>query len=270
MTTKPTNPKDIVGSSKVPMSVLPTRVLMEVGLAMLEGALKYGRHNYRIAGVRGSVYYDAVMRHMNAWWEGEDTDPDSQLSHITKAISTLCVLRDSMLQGNFVDDRPPACEPFMASLNERAAALVERLSDPSVTHYTNRSVQGVDMTDPRNWLAGDWVECVSINGISALTVGGFHRLVTAKDSLTGFAIIDDDGSEQYSPVSGGNLRFHARPDADGWIKWDGGECPVGAEVEVDILTADGEGEALKAGDFVWEHHNAPYDISYYRPLVGAK
>lgn len=105
---KPTNPKDALGVRKTPISTVPSVVLSELGLAMLEGALKYGRHNYRVIGVRASVYYDAVMsRHMPRWWEGEDLDPDSDLSHITKAIASLVVLRDAMIRGNWVDDRPP-------------------------------------------------------------------------------------------------------------------------------------------------------------------
>ena len=58
--TKLSNPKDMVGSRKVPLSTLPFRVLWRVGLAMLEGALKYGRHNYRAVGVRASVYFDGA------------------------------------------------------------------------------------------------------------------------------------------------------------------------------------------------------------------
>lgn len=104
---KPTNPKDALGVLKPPMSTIPAPVLIEVGLGMLEGARKYGRHNFRVIGVRGSVYYDAAMRHLISWWEGEDVDPDSGLHHITKAIASLVVLRDAMIQGKFNDDRPP-------------------------------------------------------------------------------------------------------------------------------------------------------------------
>lgn len=103
---KQTNPKDIIGSRKLLFSVLPWRVLIGVAVAFLEGALKYGRHNYRAAGVRHSVYFDALQRHILSWWEGEDIDPDSGLHHVDKAIACLFVLRDSMLHGNDTDDRP--------------------------------------------------------------------------------------------------------------------------------------------------------------------
>lgn len=132
--TKPTNPKDAAGSLKAfVFSVIPQRVVAELGLALLEGALKYSRHNYRRAGVRASVYVDATGRHLAAWWEGQDTDPDSGLSHVTKAIASLTVLRDSMLQGNWVDDRPPKAsdaEDWIKAMNAKAAEIIARNPAP--------------------------------------------------------------------------------------------------------------------------------------------
>jgi hypothetical protein len=133
---KPSNPKDAVGVRKAPMSTVSCAVLVEVGVAMLEGAAKYGRHNYRAIGVSASVYYDATMRHLMGWWEGEDLDPDSGLSHVTKAIASLVVLRDAMIQGKFSDDRPPRSVPFYPSLNAGAAAIIDRYADRKPTHYT--------------------------------------------------------------------------------------------------------------------------------------
>lgn len=126
------NPKHAVGSSKAPESCVSQAVIGELGLAMLEGALKYGRHNYRKAPIRASVYFDAVRRHMRSWWEeGEDLDPDSGLSHITKAIATLVVLRDSMITGQWDDDRPPPVPAgFFAGLDAAAAALVAKYPEP--------------------------------------------------------------------------------------------------------------------------------------------
>ena len=134
--TKLTNPKDVVGIRKAPLSTVPANVLVEIGVAMLEGSLKYGRHNYRTAGVRTSVYYDGTMRHLMAWWEGEDLDPDSGVSHVTKAIASVVVLRDAMLQGMATDDRPPSAKSFMTGLNEKAASLVDLHKDKSPRHYT--------------------------------------------------------------------------------------------------------------------------------------
>lgn len=136
---KPTNPKDAVGVAKAPLSTVPANVLAETGVAMLEGALKYGRHNYRQAGVRASVYYDALMRHIMAWWEGEDIDPDSGIPHIVKAIATLVVLRDADFRGMLEDDRPPRTEPFYPALNQLVELLKERYGHLEVTHFTEKN-----------------------------------------------------------------------------------------------------------------------------------
>lgn len=138
---KPSNPKDIVGVRKAPMSTVSAAVIAEVGVAMLEGATKYGRHNYRIVGVRASVYYDALMRHMQAWWEGEDIDPDSGMSHIVKAITTLVVLRDAMICSNVEDDRPPAPPGFYEVLNDMAGRIIDRNAHLTPHHYTAKEFQ---------------------------------------------------------------------------------------------------------------------------------
>jgi hypothetical protein len=137
METKDTNPKDAIGSTKPPMSTVPCTVLAELGVAMLEGT-KYGRHNYRVAGVRSSVYYDAALRHLFAWWEGEDLDPDSGLSHVTKAIASLAVLRDAQINGMVqFDDRPPAPrDGWLAKVREQTLATLKKLDGKSLPPYT--------------------------------------------------------------------------------------------------------------------------------------
>lgn len=133
---KDTNPKDAIGIRKAPLSTVPGNVLAEMGVAMLEGASKYGRHNYRAAGVRASVYYDAAMRHLIAWWEGEDIDPDSGMSHITKLLACMAVLRDAMHQDMWTDDRPPISKPFYGQLNQTSAEILDRHADKRPKHYT--------------------------------------------------------------------------------------------------------------------------------------
>ena len=128
---KPTNPKDAVGISKSPLSVIPSPFLHSLGLAMLEGSLKYGRHNYREAGIRYSVYYDAMMRHMNAWWEGEDIDPESGLPHPVKAAACCAILFDALLQENGNDDRPPKSPPgWMDEANRLTQELLAKYPNP--------------------------------------------------------------------------------------------------------------------------------------------
>lgn len=147
--TKETNPKDAVGVRKAPFSTVPMGVVAEIGLGMLEGARKYGRHNYRVAGIRNSVYYDAAMRHLTAWWEGEDADPDSGLSHITKALCTLVVLRDAMMNGKATDDRPPPLpEGWLRELNAKAGEIIDRHPEPKASFF---KVALDDKLPPNTW-----------------------------------------------------------------------------------------------------------------------
>lgn len=132
---KDTNPKAAFGDKKVPFSTVPAPVIAELGLAMLEGALKYGRHNYRVSGVRASTYYDAAMRHLTAWWEGEDIDPDSGLPHPVKAMACLAVLRDATINDMLNDDRPPPVgAQWQGILNAAAKRLVEKYPNPKQPH----------------------------------------------------------------------------------------------------------------------------------------
>lgn len=155
MPNKESNPKDVIGCRKVTFSALPWRVLHGVALAMLEGAVKYGRHNYRAVGVRASIYFDAcVGRHLSQWWEGEDIDAESGLHHIDKAIACLMVIRDSILAGNIIDDRPYAGSLDINGLNEKAASIIDMHADKTPTHYTkqdeftvNESTVGEVFTD---------------------------------------------------------------------------------------------------------------------------
>ncbi|MER9524056.1 DUF5664 domain-containing protein [Mesorhizobium sp. M0292] len=148
MTIKATNPKDAVGIRKWrQFATIPFTVICEIGVAMMEGALKYGRHNYRVAGVRASVYKDAAIGHIMCWWEGEDLDPDTKLSHITKAIASLVVLRDAMIQKKLNDDRPPKgnLDEVRANLQSVVDAMFEKYPEPkdAFTELGVRNGQGV-------------------------------------------------------------------------------------------------------------------------------
>lgn len=154
LTVKDTNPKDAVGIKKPPFSTLSFAVLLEVGVAMLEGAMKYGRHNYRVAGVRASVYIDATLRHIAYWWEGEDVDPDSKLIHITKAIASLCVLRDAMIQGLWVDDRPPKSKIKRSDLQKIVDELFIMYPNPKAAYTEIGVMMGLRTGKPKKGKRG--------------------------------------------------------------------------------------------------------------------
>ncbi len=131
---KDSNPKDAVGVLKVGLSNVPLGPLLELAVAMTEGSMKYGRHNYRAIGVRASVYFDAlVTRHLFAWWEGEDIDPDSGLPHLAKAMACLVVLRDAQINDKCYDDRPiksPNTVALIKEMNEKVKELAKKYPNP--------------------------------------------------------------------------------------------------------------------------------------------
>jgi hypothetical protein len=75
-------------------SLLPRGVIRQV-LAVLEfGASKYAPHAWQDVPDARRRYYDAAMRHLDAWWSGvgvdDETDRESGLPHLAHA--ACCVL----------------------------------------------------------------------------------------------------------------------------------------------------------------------------------
>ena len=53
-------------------------------------------------------------------------------------------------------------------------------------------------------------------------------------------------------------------DADGWIRWDGGVCPVSAGVRVDVLLRNGKKIQEEPDWLFWSHGQLDGDIIAYR------
>lgn len=102
----PENPKDLVGSHKVALSLWPAIATFHGSLALMDGARKYGRANYRVSKVRASIYVDAALRHIACYNEGEEIAEDSGVSHLGHALACLAILLDAKVCGTLVDDRP--------------------------------------------------------------------------------------------------------------------------------------------------------------------
>ena len=129
---KLTNPKDALGSNKVPMHLWPQTATIWGAMAMLDGATKYGRSNWRATGVRASIYNDAIFRHLSAWFEGEDIDPDSGLPHLAHLLASVAIIVDAIAAGKLRDDRM-AAGGYRAVLDE-ATPHVKRLKEKNDSH----------------------------------------------------------------------------------------------------------------------------------------
>jgi hypothetical protein len=101
-----TNPKDLIGATKVDLSVVPPAALLHLASAMMDGAKKYGPFNWRENKVKGRVYVTAMMRHLLQYLDGEDIDPTSGVHHLGHAMACAAILLDARETGNLADDRP--------------------------------------------------------------------------------------------------------------------------------------------------------------------
>lgn len=131
------NPKDVVGSTKLPLHLWPTTASAVGCIALLNGALKYGRSNWRSVGVRASIYVDACQRHLSAWFEGEECDEEG-VPHLGAALACLAILVDCSAAGKLRDDRqyPGGHREYLAGLAPLVARLHEQHAGKSPKHYT--------------------------------------------------------------------------------------------------------------------------------------
>ena len=143
MISKETNPKDAVSTNKIPLHLWPSTATAMGSLALLYGARLYGRSNWREAGVRASVYVSACQRHLAAWFEGEDNDPDSGLPHLGHALACLAILVDAQVADKLVDDRqyPGGYRKLMDELTPLVAMVNEKYKDrPEPRHYDKSTI----------------------------------------------------------------------------------------------------------------------------------
>lgn len=135
---KPTNPKDIVGSDKLPLHLWPATATAYGCLGLLDGALKYGRSNWRVAGVRLSIYVDAIQRHTNALFEGEWIDPDSGLPHVSHILACAAIIADAEAAGKLEHDEqfPGGYRELVGDLTPHVRRLKQKHADKSPKHYS--------------------------------------------------------------------------------------------------------------------------------------
>ncbi len=69
---------------KPPISLINRRALEEEARVMAFGATKYAAHNWR-KGILASRLLDAALRHILAYADGENVDPETGLSHLAHA-----------------------------------------------------------------------------------------------------------------------------------------------------------------------------------------
>lgn len=99
------NPKTAFGEAKTKLSDTPTIGIQKMGRVFTGGAEKYGRFNWRDHTVSATVYYDAAQRHIMAWFNGEDMDPESGEPHLAHVMACCNILLDAQEKGKLNDNR---------------------------------------------------------------------------------------------------------------------------------------------------------------------
>lgn len=111
---------------KAPFELLPPEALFGTADAMAVGAGKYGERNWE-AGLKMGRVFGAAMRHLWAWWMGEDLDPESGLSHLHHAGA--CVM---MLQAYSVRGRVDLDDRYVAQAERSNDIIREKIRDGSL------------------------------------------------------------------------------------------------------------------------------------------
>lgn len=161
-TSKPSNPKDIIGSDKLPLDLWPGVATAYGALGLLDGMLKYGKVNWREVGIRGSIYIGAIKRHIDAIQEGEDCDPVTGVSHWSYVLANAAIYVDALEAGKLVDDRAMPTEAYRKTL-EQLTPQVAKLKSLYKTravpkHYTTADLKRVPTPAPA---VGDVIEVLS-------------------------------------------------------------------------------------------------------------
>ena len=98
-------------------------------------------------------------------------------------------------------------------------------------------------TYDKTWCAngddGVFIVAMSVDG----KIGGFHNTILSRDEY---------------------FHLYPAPDADGWIEWKGGECPVGEGDRIDVKFSDGDEFFDVGSDWGWDVDAGGCNIIAYR------
>jgi hypothetical protein len=99
------NPKTVQGQAKPAFDAIPPSSLVPLGAAMQDGKRKYGLMNWREKPVTISTYYNAALRHLMSFWDGENVAQDSGVHHLGHVMACCAILYDAQRMGTLNDDR---------------------------------------------------------------------------------------------------------------------------------------------------------------------
>lgn len=109
---------------KIRPDLIPPSAINSLGEILAYGARKYNDRNWE-KGLDYGRLYAATMRHLNAWFAGEDTDSESGMSHLSHALCCVAMLNDTVLKvkrgslSQNLDNRPHKFEEKVMDAEKR-------------------------------------------------------------------------------------------------------------------------------------------------------
>jgi hypothetical protein len=102
------NPADVAfgrkdDTGKARFDLMPAEAELKIAEVLEYGARKYAPENWRKVDNPEARYLAAALRHINAWRRGESRDPESGLSHLAHAATSLMFVME--LVSDDYDDR---------------------------------------------------------------------------------------------------------------------------------------------------------------------
>jgi hypothetical protein len=134
------------GKKLARFDLLPPDVLIAIAEHFGRGATKYEDRNWE-KGYDWSLSYAAAMRHLAAFWSGEDYDQEFEDSHhLDAAMFHLMALREFFTKGLGTDDRPGG------SVNDLARAFREAFGPQKVDPATVEPATSSEQTEGEGWV----------------------------------------------------------------------------------------------------------------------
>lgn len=114
------------GTKEARYDLIPIPALDALARLYGKGAEKYSEHNWRL-GYKWSLSYSAAQRHMNAFWSGEDLDPETQVPHVINAAFHMFALATFLTEHPELDDRFETNQgaPHQLSFTELVQAAID-------------------------------------------------------------------------------------------------------------------------------------------------
>lgn len=77
-------------SGKLRYDLIPPEIDKALAEVLTYGCMKYKENSWQ--GIETKRYYAALIRHLQAWREGEKIDPESGLPHLSHALTNLAFI----------------------------------------------------------------------------------------------------------------------------------------------------------------------------------